>query len=664
VENPTAPWKRPGPAALLLLASAAACLPLLFLPFVFDDVMSVQNNPLLRDLSNAAYLFHPAYTPVFRNEGFEPFTYLALMLAGKLVAWQAWGFHLFSLLAHAATAWTVYKLALLLFEKEKPALLAGLCFALHPAQAETLVAALFSGTIFSALFFLAALYRFIDGDGRDGAGGKLLTGLLFLVSLLFKERAFSGLLLFCLLPFLRSSQKPPGCRKGMKIPYGESSLTPASPGCGSGELRRRLPELLALAFFWAAALLSRLTAARGSGLGFRDLDPAYLFAKLAVYAKMLLLPFWLSPVYQKTSPAPDAAGLAALLLAAGMIFLAFKYSGRGRQGYSPAAAGAALFILLLIPYLNLLPISDLSEYLNSVFASSRYLYLPLAGASLIFAAFAEKAAELLSARPGGKAVLAAAGGSVLALCLALSAQQQLLWRSDEAVWKRAVKLNPASPWANYMLGSYYLQAGLPDEALPRLNLALSLAPPAGVRSNALGALGAARLLKGETKEAELAALKALEAWEFNYDAWNIYGAALAGLGKRKEAAAAFEKAAESGITGAGPLVNLGRVWLEEGDKAKAAGAFERALKRERTAGTLDLLCGTYAASGRLKEAAGACLASLELEPDRPAALLRLARIYTGLGMTEPAELCLAEAARLDPADPEMRALLKELRGKK
>ncbi|MDD5209386.1 MAG: tetratricopeptide repeat protein [Elusimicrobiales bacterium] len=645
-------FSRIKPGVLLLVFSAAAYIPLLFLPFVFDDVMSVRNNPLLRDLSNAAYLFHPAYTHVFRNEGFEPFTFLYLMLAGKLVAWQAWGFHALSLLAHAACAWTVYKLAQLLLEKEKPALLAGLIFALHPAQAETLVAALFSGTVFSALFFLAALYRFMERDGRDGAPGKLLTGLLFGVSLLFKERAFSGLLLFCLLPFLRS------------LPNGESPLTPASPGGGLKELRRRLPELLSLAFFWTAALFSRLSAGRGSGLGFKDLDPAFLLAKLAAYAKILLLPFWLSPVYQKTSALPGPAGLAALLLAGGIIFLALKYSGRGRRGYNPAALGASAFLLLLLPYLNLLPVNDLAEYLNSVFVSNRYLYLPLAGAAVVFAAFADKAEELLRSRTGGPVFLKASGAALLALCLALSAQQQLIWRSDERVWLRAVKINPASPWANYMLGSYYLQQGLPDEALPRLDLALSLNPPRGVLSNALGALAAARLLKGETKEAEQAALKALGAWEFNYDAWNIYGAALAGLGKRKEAAAAFEKAAEAEITGDTPLVNLGRLYLELGDPAKAAAAFERALKRENSVDTLDLLCGAYAASGRLKEASGACLASLGLKPDRPPALLRLARIYLALGMGEPAELCLAEAARLDPANPEPQALLKKLRGKK
>lgn len=632
-------FNRIKPGIFLPLFSAAAYLPLLFLPFVFDDVMSVRNNPLLRDLSNAVYLFHPAYTHVFRNEGFEPFTFLYLMLAGKLVAWQAWGFHALSLLAHAACAWTVYKLARLLFEKEKTALLAGLLFALHPAQAETLVAALFSGTIFSALFFLAALYRFMERDGRDGAAGKLLTGLLFGVSLLFKERAFSGLALFCLLPFLL-------------------------PGGGFKELRRRLPELLALSFFWTAALFSRLSAGRGSALGFKDLDPAYLFAKLAAYAQMLLLPFRLSPVYQKTSALPGLAGLAALLLAGGIVFLAFKYSGRGGRGYNPAAAGAAAFLLLLLPYLNLLPVSDLAEYLNSVFVSTRYLYLPLAGAALVFAAFAAKAEELLGELSGGPAFLKTCGAALLVLCLALSAQQQLIWRSDEAVWLRAVKLNPASPWGNYMLGSYYLREGRPDEALPRLKLALSLNPPRGVLSNALGALAAARLLKGETKEAERAALKALETWEFNYDAWNIYGAALAGLGKRKEAAAAFEKAAEAEMTGDTPLVNLGRLYLELGEPAKAAAAFERALKRENSFDTLDLLCGAYAASGRLKEASGACLASLGLKPDRPPALLRLARIYLALGMGEPAELCLAEAARLDPANTETRSLLKKLRDKK
>jgi len=77
--------------AAVALAAAAVCLPLLFLPFVFDDVMSVSANRLLRDLGSLRHLFGPAYTFVFRNEGFEPLTFLPIMLAGKLSAWRPWG---------------------------------------------------------------------------------------------------------------------------------------------------------------------------------------------------------------------------------------------------------------------------------------------------------------------------------------------------------------------------------------------------------------------------------------------------------------------------------------------------------------------------------------------------------------------------------------------
>lgn len=605
---------RANPGALVAAAAAAAYIPLLFLPFVFDDPMGVRDNPMLRDLSSLAYLFHPDYIKVFRNESFEPLTFVVLMAAGKLFAWKAWGFHLVSLLAHAACSLAVYRLARSLLGPGKTALLAGLFFALHPVQGEAMTAAFFSGTLFSALFFIWALRRFLDGDGGDSTGSRLLTAMLFGISLLFKERAFSGLLLFCLLPLMK-------------------------PGGGLKELRRRLPELLALALAWAAALLSRLAAARGSGLGLDYLDPAYLLARLAAYAKMMVLPFWLSPVHQKAMP--DAAGLAALLAVAGAVYLAFGYRARGERGYSPAAAGAALFSVLLLPYLNLLPVKDLAEYLNSVFVSGRYLYLPMAGAAVVFAAAVSRLAGKLPPAP-----LRAAGGTLLILSVLLSAGQQLIWRSDEAVWARAVKLNPSSAWANYMLGSYYMKEGQPDRADPLLRRALTLAPSRGVRSNTLGALAATGLMKGDAASAEKLALDALGAWDQNYDAWNTYGAALAALGRKKEAAKAFETAGSSGVTGDAPLLNLGNIHLELGEPAKAAAAFERALTRSEAATTFDLLCVARAAEGRLDKAAAACLASVELEPGRPQALLRLAEVYKAMGMKEPEGLCRAEAAKL------------------
>ncbi len=628
--------KRLGTGALVFAAAAAAYLPLLALPFVFDDGMSVRDNPFLRHFSSALRLFSPDYTRIFRNESFEPLTYAVLMPVGRLFAWQPWGMHLLSLSAHAACAWAVYRLALRLFGKKRPAAAAGLFFALHPAQAGTLIAVLFTGTVFSALFFLWSLYRFVARDGRDGAGGKLLTGLLFAVSLLFKERSFSGLPLFFLLPLTRD-------------------------GGGLKELRRRLPELLWLTGFWAAVLFSRIPVGRGSGLGARFLDPAWVPARVAEYAKMLVLPFWLSPAAQKVSVLPGPSAMAALAICAAALLYALKRDRPGLDGYRPAALGAALAALLLLPYLNVLPLNDLAEYLGSVFVSSRYLYLPLAGCALAFGALYSGLERSLPSRP-----LKAAAAAAAALFLALSVSQQLIWRSDEAVWSRAVRLNPGSAWANYMLGSYYMQEGLTDRARRYLLPALGMDPDRGVRTNLLGALAACELIDGDAGRAAGTAASALRVWDGNYDAWNTYGAALASIGKKEEAVRAFETAASAEITGPAPLVNLGKLLLELGRPAAAAEALERSLLRERTPAALDLLCSAYAAAGEPRKAEQACLASVSLAPGRPDALLKLARIYISLGMKEPAAICLDEALKLAPAKTgeirELRSAADRIRG--
>lgn len=508
--------------AVVALAATAVCLPLLALPFVFDDVTSVSANRLLRDLGSCRHLFGPAYTFVFRNEGFEPLTFIPIMLAGKLFAWRPWGLHLLSLLGHAACSWAVWRLARDLSGRERPALLAGLFFALHPAQGETTVAVLFSGTIFSALFFLLALRRFIARDGLDAWSGKLATALLFLVSLLFKERAFPGLPLFALLPFLKKD------------------------GGGPAEFRRRLPELLALAGAFAAALLARLGAGHGTAFSAADLDPAFLFAKIAAYAKMTVMPFWLSPVYQRTAAWGDAAGLAALALAAGTLLFALKDAERGERGYAAGPLGAALAGLMLLPYLNLLPLADFAEYLKSVFVSGRYLYLPLAGAALVFGAAAERLAA-------GRARYAAL--TLLLVLAGVSVHQRLIWRSDAAVWARAVRLNPDSAWGNYMFGTSLLEGGNTAGALPFLERAAELPSNRGVLSNSLGALAAAAMRLGRPADAERLARRALRTWNENYDAWNTLGAALASQRRFGEAERAFTTASNSPVTAEAALAN-------------------------------------------------------------------------------------------------------------
>lgn len=615
----------------VVLSAILVCLPALLLPFVFDDVLAVQNNFFLRRLANAAYLFHPNYSAVFRNEGFEPFTYIVLMLTGKTCGWQPWGFHAVSILAHAACALAVYRLAFLLTKEKTAALAAGLLFAVHPAQAETVTAAMFSGTIFSSIFFLAALHRFIARDGNDGPGSKALTSLLYGVSLLFKERTFSGLLLFGALPLLRA-------------------------GGGLKELRRRLPELLGLAFFWGAALTLRSFAMKGSGFGLDNLDPAFFIARLAVYAKILTLPFWISPVYAKTAPLPGPADIAALLLTCAGAWAALRAGRREAGKYDPAAAGLALSLIILLPYLNVLPVKDLAEYLNTAFASNRYLYLPMAGAAIVISVLFVRLKQCLP----GKLLPEIAGAALLTALSLLSLQQLLLWRNEEKIWSRAVKFNPGNPWARYMLGTYYLQAGKTELAEKLLNEALTRRPAPALLSNTYTALAEVALIQSKNAASELAARRALEIWPFSHNAWNTLGAALAVQDRDSEAAEAFEKAARMEITGDEPLVNLGLLRRKSGDNRGAAEAFERALARRRSDHALNLLCRARAADAKPREAARACVSALELNPGRPDTLLLLGRIYLALGAAEPAGLCLTEAVKLSGGSGEAHFSLAEL----
>lgn len=609
--------------AALAALTAAVFAPLLGLPFVFDDVLAVRDNAALRELSNAVYLFHPAYSDLFRNEGYEPLTYPVLMLTGLASGWRPWAFHAVSIAAHAACAGLVFRLALLLTADAAAALAAGLLFALHPVQAETLTAAMFSGTIFSSVFFLAALHRFLASDGRSGPAAQGVTALLFAAALLFKERAFPGLLLFALLPLLRG---------------------------GPAGLKSRLPELAWLAAAWAAALGLRGYVMAGGGFGLAGLDLAYIPARLAAYAGTLLLPFRISPVYGKEL-FPGWTAAAALAGCAALAWLAWR-AGRREKAYNAGAVGIALAGLTLLPYLNVLPLKDLSEYLSGTFASSRYLYLPIAGAALA-------AAALLKGRLARNPHRFAAGLVLAGLAL-LSVQQSLLWRSEEKVWARAAGLNPSSPWARYMLGTHYLQAGRNAEAERLLKEALELKPERPLFSHTNSALAQAALADGSAAAAETYARRALEAWDMNHEAWNALGAALAGQGRSAEAERTFLRAAEIEPTGDGPLINLGTLRLARGDAAGAAAALDLALARRRSPLALDLACRARAAGGDLKRAAQACADALELEPERPATLLLLGRIYLKLGAAEPAAVCLDGAEKLAGPSQELEKARAEL----
>lgn len=107
------------------------------------------------------------------------------------------GFHLFNLLVHLANVFLVYALARLFGERVAPqrdwrwpALAAALLFAVHPVHSEAVTYLSGRSTSLMTLFYLAALWAYVQGTLAQRRGAWLLFSLgLFALALLVKESA-------------------------------------------------------------------------------------------------------------------------------------------------------------------------------------------------------------------------------------------------------------------------------------------------------------------------------------------------------------------------------------------------------------------------------------------------------------------------------------------
>jgi tetratricopeptide (TPR) repeat protein len=124
-----------------------------------------------------------------------------------------------------------------------------------------------------------------------------------------------------------------------------------------------------------------------------------------------------------------AAGLAALLWARRFAF------------------AAALFLIPLLPVLNLVPIGEV--------LAERFLYLPVAGVGLAFGLLIQRLAK-------GRALHVVLGlGAVLLLLFGvLTVKQVEVWTDHFALWSHGVAADPEDPQARMGLGLALLKKGV------------------------------------------------------------------------------------------------------------------------------------------------------------------------------------------------------------
>ena len=599
--------------------------------FVWDDHVLIEANPRLVPPLDLAGLFGGHAFGGARGlagerviEYYRPLSTLSLALDRALWALRPFGYHLASVLLHAAAS-----VALLLLLRARcrsllAALAGALLFALHPVHVEAVAWASARNELLAGLFVILSALGFDAYQRKGGAPAAIGCVAAAGVALLSKESAVTLPALAVLLAFTRRERRRPA-----------------------------LGLALALALVTAGYLLlrSRIVAplAEPHAFGERLLAAPAL---LALNLKLLVFPAGLSVFHDLevaglVRGSALALGLAALVAWGAGLVWAWR---RDRL----LALGLAWMPLAL------LPVSGLAGFTRPALLAERYLYLPSAGIAFVAAAlvargFSAAGVPKRSGRPAGaeRQVLTGIAAAAAALVFgAVTMQRAPIWRDDITLMSRMTREAPRSPSGHMNLGAALERAGRIEEALPAYRTAALLAPSDPLaRTNLANALGKS----GRDGDAEAEFRAALQLRPND-------AAARAGLGwlaARAKRWADSEREYRAAIPldpgRPAPHAGLALALQNLGRSAEAESAYRAALSLDpASSGVVRNLGLLYRRTGRPAEAARLLSGLVARDPGSAEARLELGVTQSDLKQYPEAERELREALRLRPGWAEAR----------
>lgn len=447
---------------LLVLVWALALLPVLaYLPgiyneFVWDDHLSIEHGRLIDSLANLPRLY--THDTMYNSVGekhaltaklntYRPLTMSFFFIEHAIFGKRPFGFHLGSILTHAAGVLLLYAAGRRLRVTRAGALTGAALFAVHPSISEAVHWINGRSDPLCLALFLAALCVWIPAV-EDGGGARLrlrllTVALLFFAATLAKEIAFPlAVSLLALLPLLR----PPWRRVPLL----------AAPWIAGG----------------AAGLLCRVAALGQGGVGSGWDQVRYALLRLPLICldglRSIFLPApTLQPslfeAYYNVSAAHSLGAAAALLFLCGLCGLAL-YRGRALPAW---ALGAFL--------LTMAPIAMLT-YNEGWSGWGRYLYHGAALSCLALgAALWDDLLPRVPRVPWARALAALCAVVVIIMAVetGLAAQS---WRGDRALAGAYIADQPTISVGYSVLGEHELNAGHLPEALGLLQQAIERAP--------------------------------------------------------------------------------------------------------------------------------------------------------------------------------------------
>ncbi len=570
-----ATWRAIGAIAIVAV-TALVYWPALRGNFVWDDEQLITGNPLLRNASGLVEIWTGG-----RTADFFPLTNTVFWIEWHLFGNNPAGFHIVNIILQAVDALLVW---LVLSRLKIPgAWLAGLIFAIHPINAESVAWISELKNVLSLFFALLSGFCFLETEDRQflsRAAAYAASLFFFVFALLSKSQVVFLPVVLLLFAWWRSG------------------------GLNSVQFRRE--AIRTWPFFATAIILGLITVwFQNRGIGEEEILAGSLGRRLANagmavwwYAAKVFAPAKLSAIYSPWRfDQPRMFEWLPLLALILLLVALWLLDNRPARALFFALSS---FVIALAPVLGFFRMA----YLRSgTLVADHFVYF----ASIPFIALAAAVISILWGRAdrAGRPVIAA--GVIIALfMLGVSTITRAgVFRDESTLWSDTLNKNPDAWQAHVRLGQLLFNQQQFAAALPHLQRAVELKPDLPDNRNLLG-LDFCRLERFEEGIAEYrAALRLKEAQQ------NISGVATI----RTNLANALTISGNNLTLGSREITPDARQRYEE-----AIAEYDKALQLEPQQPAIHRNLGILLARlGRYDEAEAHLRTTLEISPNEPVA---------------------------------------------
>jgi tetratricopeptide (TPR) repeat protein len=567
---------------LLLIGTIAAYGKAADCGFVnFDDDTYVLNNPQVRTGLTPQSLWW-AFTAT-QSANWHPITWMSLQLDAALYGKQAAGYHLTSVIFHAANTVFLFLVLRLMTQAPVRSALVAALFGLHPLHVESVVWIFERKDVISAFFWILTMGTYARFVEQPRLARYMLVIGVFALGLMSKPMLVTLPCVLLLLDYwplgiMRSEKLPnlsppsplPKGARGEKSSRGAKKLnnasadrkteTPPVTWSASKVVWQKLP-LFALS---AASSILTLTTQRDA---MRATEEYPLFSRIGnaavVYVDYIGMTFWpahLSVFYPYIHDQSLLRQAASALLLVGITLFVLLHRSRPYL-----LVGWLWYLGTLVPVIGIVQVG-----LQGM--ADRYTYIPSIG---LFIALVWGLADVCAAIRVPQWAKLGFAGAVLLACLLLTRSQVEHWHNSWTLWQHALRANPDNYLAHESIGSLYYEQGNYEQANRHFRLALASNPN---DAKAWGHLEEVLHKQGRTGEAIQVWREALQVKPTEAEWHHNLGQDLLQAGQPDEAIEHFREAIRLKPELAFSHFLLGRELAKRGQKEEASEHLEEAFR--------------------------------------------------------------------------------------